>query len=99
MEDDPSDKIEDTLTERAVIHGAVKKIDNVEGEDLIDSFINESEPTQPTNSWLSTNVEGNTDTSTASSTGTTATTTLQQNSENTQTSADNDKDPLFLTKE
>jgi hypothetical protein len=59
VEDDPSDKIEDTLTERAVIHGAVKKIDNSEGEDLIDSFINESEPTQPTNSWLSTTVEGN----------------------------------------
>lgn len=44
MEDDPSDKIEDTFTERAVIHGAVKKIDNTEGEDLIDSFINEQEP-------------------------------------------------------
>ena len=75
MEDDPSDKIEDTLTERAVIHGAVKKIDNSEGEDLIDSFINEQEPAQPTNSWLSTNVEGNTDTSASdSSVGTTPTT-------------------------
>ena len=58
FEDDPSDKIEETLTERAVIHKAVEKIDKTDGEDLIDSFINESEPAQQTNSWLSTSVEG-----------------------------------------
>lgn len=75
MEDDPSDKIEDTFTERAVIHGAVKKIDNTEGEDLIDSFINEQEPAQATNSWLSTNVEGNAEASASeSSAGSTPTT-------------------------
>ena len=57
MEDDPSDKIEETFAERAVIHKAVKKIDNTEGEDLIDSFINEQGPSSATNSWLSANVE------------------------------------------
>ena len=73
VEDDPSDKIEETFAERAVIHKAVKKIDNTEGEDLIDSFINEQGPSSATNSWLSENVEADksataSDTSISSST-------------------------------
>lgn len=70
FEDDPSEKIEETLTERAVIHKAVEKIDKNDGEDLIDSFINESDPAQQTNSWLSSNVEGQKDSSSMVQTGT-----------------------------
>ena len=43
IKDDPSDKIEETLTERAVIHKAVTKINTDEGEDLINNFITESD--------------------------------------------------------
>ena len=68
FEDDPSDKIQETLTERAVIHKEVEKIDKTDGEDLISNFINESDPTQQTNSWLSTKVEGQKDDSTISTT-------------------------------
>lgn len=89
------------MTERAVIHGAVTKIDNSVGEDLIDSFINEKEQTPTTNSWLSSNVEGNIVELSNNSAdkqpsipAASPTTT-----ENTQTSDDNPKDPLFLTKE
>jgi len=95
IEDDPSDKIEDTLTERAVIHKAVTKIDNNDGEDLINSFITESDTTsQNTNSWLSEPAEGQKedDTSTASSASPVASNVDISVDEN------NKQDPLFLTK-
>lgn len=40
------------MTERAIFHKAVKKIDNNDGEDLISSFINESDPVQQLTSDL-----------------------------------------------
>ena len=95
IKDDPSDKIEDTLTERAVIHKAVTKIDNNDGEDLINSFITESDSdaTQNTNSWLSTKVEGDKD---ETSTGYGTTSTFAQSDINVD--ENNKQDPLFLSK-
>lgn len=68
IKDDPSEKIEETLTERAVIHKAVTKINSDDGEDLINNFITEADSTSPSetsNSWLSQSlsapIEGQTD--------------------------------------
>lgn len=90
FEDDPSEKIEETLTERAVIHKAVTKIDTTDGEDLLSNFINESDPVQQTNSWLSTKIEGQKD---EPETATTSTDTQNVSIESSE------KDPLFLTKD
>ena len=91
FEDDPTEKIEETLTERAVIHKAVAKIDNTDGEDLLSNFINESDPAQQTNSWLSAKVEGQKDDP--------STATPNANGDTQDVSIESEKDPLFLTKD
>jgi len=75
-----------------VIHKAVTKIDNNDGEDLINSFITESDTTsQNTNSWLSEPVEGqNVD---EASTATPVSSNIDINVDE-----NNKQDPLFLTK-
>lgn len=95
IEDDPSDKIEETLTERAVIHKAVTKIDNNDGEDLINNFITESDSTAPTtNSWLS-NPAADGQQEDVSSTGSVAS---AANNLDITVDENNKQDPLFLTK-
>ena len=95
IKDDPSDKIEDTLTERAVIHKAVTKIDNNDGEDLINNFITEadSDSSENTSSWLSQPVEGQTDDGSYSSTPSSFVAKSDVNVEE-----DSKQDPLFLSK-
>jgi len=75
-----------------VIHKAVTKIDNNDGEDLINSFITESDTTsQNTNSWLSEPVEGqNVDEA--------STTTPVSSNIDISVDENNKQDPLFLTK-